>query len=282
MILKWWMRSRESVNQGLDSFLYNIVASFAEMMRSAGQTAIFGAQSVALIFKRPYRFEEIIRHMEFIGNKSILIICLTGGFTGLALSFQIYLGFKLVNATNLVGPTVALGISRELGPVLTGLIVAARAGGAMAARLGTMRVSEQIDALEVMGIDPKQYLVAPRIFAAVVTMPLLCAVFDFIAMMGASLLCIKVLGLDEAVFWDKIAQWIEPGDINQGMLKAAVFGLIFSVICTNKGYNAKGGAKGVGEATNEGVVNSMVLVIAFNYLLTNLIRVFYVMTGIKG
>src|SRR5690606_20152678 len=107
-----------------------------------------------LIFKKPYRFEEVIRHMEFIGNKSILIICLTGGFTGLAMSFQIYLGFKLVNATNLVGPTVALGISRELGPVLTGLIVAARAGGAMAARLGTMRVSEQIDAMEVMGIDP--------------------------------------------------------------------------------------------------------------------------------
>ncbi|MGE0764477.1 MAG: MlaE family ABC transporter permease [Bdellovibrionales bacterium] len=281
-MLKWWMNYRDKLNEGIDYALFRAVDSMARSFHAAGQTVLFGAQSVRLIFKKPYRFEEIIRHMEFIGNKSILIICLTGAFTGLALSYQIYLGFKLVNATNLVGPTVALGITRELGPVLTGLIVAARAGGAMAARLGTMRVSEQIDALEVMGIDPRQYLVAPRILAALVTMPLLCAVFDFVAMMGASLLCINVLGLDEAVFWDKISQWIEPGDINQGMFKAGVFGLTFAIMCTSKGFNAKGGAKGVGEATNEGVVNSMVLVIALNYLLTNLIRVFYVVTGIKG
>lgn len=282
VVLKWWIDSRVRINQKIDQLFIAVMESFTSWMYTSGQTILFGLQSSRLIFKRPFRFDEIIRHMEFIGNKSILIICLTGGFTGLALSYQIYLGFKMVNATNLVGPTVALGISRELGPVLTGLIVAARAGGAMAARLGTMRVSEQIDALEVMGIDPRQYLVAPRILAAVITMPLLCAVFDFIAMMGASFLCIQVLNLDEAVFWDKISQWIEPGDINQGMIKAAVFGLTFGVICTNKGFFAKGGAKGVGEATNEGVVNSMVLVIAFNYLLTNLIRVFYVVSGIKG
>jgi phospholipid/cholesterol/gamma-HCH transport system permease protein len=195
------------------------------------------------------------------------------------LSYQIFLGFKLVNATNLVGPTVALGITRELGPVLTGLIVAARAGGAMAARLGTMRVSEQIDALEVMGVDPKQYLVAPRILAAFISMPLLCGVFDFIAMVGAHLLCINVLGLDEAIFWDKIQLWINPGDINEGLIKAAVFGLTFSAICTNKGFYTKGGAKGVGEATNEGVVNSMVMIIVINYFITNLIRFYYSATG---
>jgi len=174
-----------------------------------------------------------------------------------------------------------LGISRELGPVLTGLIVAARAGGAMAARLGTMRVSEQIDALEVMGINPRQYLIAPRILAAVITMPLLCGVFDFIAMVGAHVLCIHMLGIDQAIFWDKIQVWINPRDINEGLIKAAVFGMTFATICTHMGFTAKGGAKGVGEATNRGVVNSMVLIIILNFFMTNLIRLFYVMTGIK-
>lgn len=277
-----WKKYRLKVNSLIDGVVIGVVKRSSKFFFDSGRAMLFAFHSGKLVFEKPYRFDEIVRHMEFIGNKSILIICLTGAFTGLALSYQIYLGFKLVNATNLVGPTVALGITRELGPVLTGLLVAARAGGAMAARLGTMRVSEQIDALEVMGIDPRQYLVAPRMFAAFVSMPLLCAVFDFIAMMGASLLCIHVLGLDEAVFWDKIQQWIEPGDLNQGMLKAAVFGIVFASICCDRGFHASGGAKGVGEATNEGVVNSMVLIIVFNYLMTNLIRVFYTMTGIKG
>lgn len=274
-----WSNSREKINQSIDNFFLGIWHLFFGFLYDAGKAIIFFAESARLIFKRPFRFDEIIRHMEFVGNKSVLIIILTGSFTGLALSYQIYLGFNLVNATNLVGPTVALGITRELGPVLTGLIVAARAGGAMAARLGTMRVSEQIDALEVMGVDSKQYLVAPRIAAAVMTMPLLCAIFDFIAMVGAHLLCINLLGLDEAIFWDKIELWLKPSDINQGLLKAAVFGIAFAAICTNKGFNAKGGAKGVGEATNEGVVNSMVMIIVLNFFLTNLIRLYFSVMG---
>jgi phospholipid/cholesterol/gamma-HCH transport system permease protein len=197
------------------------------------------------------------------------------------MSYQIYLGFNMVNATNLVGPTVALGITRELGPVLTGLIVAARAGGAMAARLGTMRVSEQIDALEVMGIDARQYLVAPRLIAAVISMPLLCGVFDFIAMTGAYFLCVRLLGLDEAIFWDKIQLWLNPRDINEGLLKAGAFGFVFAAICTYRGFYTKGGAKGVGEATNSGVVNSMVLIIVINFFMTNIIRFYYKVMGIK-
>ena len=164
-----------------------------------------------------------------------------------------------------------------MGPVLTGLIVAARAGGAMAARLGTMRVTEQIDALEVMGINPIQYLVAPRILAALISMPLLCGFFDFIAMSGSYFLCVYVLGLDEGVFFDKIQLWLSPADINEGLIKAAVFGLIFAAVCTYKGYHTKGGAKGVGESTNKGVVNSMVLIIAVNFMITNIIRFFNIM-----
>lgn len=278
-MIQVWKENRHRVNDAIDQVFIKAFKNLYDLLFGCGRTCIFFYQSCRLIFRQPYRIDEIIKHMEFVGNKSVIIIAMTSVFTGLALAYQIFLGFKLVNATNLVGPTVGLGITRELGPVLTGLIVAARAGGAMAARLGTMRVSEQIDALEVMGVDPKQYLVAPRIVAAVIVMPLLCAVFDFIAMLGAHFLCTSILGLDSAVFWDKIQLWLNPGDIYQGMIKAAVFGVTFAAICTNKGFHASGGAKGVGEATNQGVVNSMVLIIIINFFMTNLIRFYYTLMG---
>jgi phospholipid/cholesterol/gamma-HCH transport system permease protein len=275
------MSSYALVIRRLSDFIDGSFANLASLLRGVvvevGSTFIFAVESARLMFAPPYRYGEIIKHMEFVGNQSIVIISMTGLFTGLALSYQIYLGFNLVNATNLVGPTVALGIARELGPVLTGLIVAARAGGAMAARLGTMRVTEQIDALEVMGVDPRQYLVAPRIAAAVLTMPLLCGVFDFVAMVGAHFLCTVVLGLDPAIFWDKIQLWIKPSDINEGLIKAAVFGFCFAAICTYRGFHCEGGAKGVGDATNQGVVNSMVLIIIINFFITNFIRFYYVL-----
>lgn len=280
-VIQMWKNNREQINDSIDGFFISIGHSVYELFSDCGKACIFFYDSCKLLFRKPFRFEELVKHMEFIGNKSVVIIIMTSIFTGLALAYQIYLGFKLVNAVNLVGPTVGMGITRELGPVLTGLIVAARAGGAMAARLGTMRVSEQIDALEVMGVDPKQFLVAPRILAAVVTMPLLCAIFDFVAMLGAHFLCINVLGLDKAIFWDKIQLWLNPGDIYQGLIKAAVFGVTFAAVCSNRGFNASGGAKGVGEATNRGVVNSMVLIIILNFFMTYFIRIFYVMMGWK-
>lgn len=264
----------------VDGFINSIWLSLKGFIQEIGYISIFAGQSVRLLFAKPYRYGEILKHIEFIGNQSLGIITLTSIFTGLALSFQVYLGFKLVNAVDLVGPTVALGISRELGPVLTGLIVSARAGGAMAARLGTMRVNEQMDALDVMGINIKQYLIAPRILAAVICMPLLTALFDFMAMVGSWFLCIKLVGLDHAVFMSKIRDTVEIRHINEGLLKSAIFGLMFAVICTYKGFNTTGGAKGVGEATNRGVVVSMVIIIILDYFLMNFIRIFYVFTGI--
>lgn len=280
-MIKAWLNARKRANEKIDELLLLSWRTIFEFLTEAGSVIIFFVDSVKLTFAPPSRFDEVIKHIEFIGNKSLTIILLTGSFTGMAMSYQIYLGFNLVNATNLVGPTVALGITRELGPVLTGLIVAARAGGAMAARIGTMRVSEQIDALEVMGVDPKQYLVAPRIVAALISMPLLCGVFDFIAMTGAYILCVKLLLLDEAIFWDKIQLWLNPRDINEGLIKAAVFGIVFAAICTYRGFFTKGGAKGVGEATNTGVVYSMVMIIVSNFFMTNVIRFYYKLMGIK-
>lgn len=260
----------------------SIFQKIFKKINEVGKVFIFASDSLRLLFAQPYRYGELIKHMEFVGNQSLAIIILTSLFTGLALSFQVYLGFKLVNAVNLVGPTVALGITRELGPVLTGLIVSARAGGAMAARLGTMRVNEQMDALDVMGVNTKQYLISPRILAAVLCMPLLTAVFDFVAMVGSWILCVKIVAIDEAIFLQKIRDTIEVRHINEGLIKAAIFGLIFAVICTYEGFNTKGGAKGVGEATNRGVVMSMVTIIVADYFLMNIIRIFYLAVGIQA
>ncbi len=200
----------------IDQLFLGISSKIKNFILLLGDMTIFGYESLKLLAAQPYRYGEVLKHMEFIGNQSVGIIALTSVFTGLALSFQVYLGFKLVNAVNLVAPTVALGITRELGPVLTGLIVAARAGGAMAARLGTMRVNEQMDALDVMGINTKQYLIAPRIIAAILCMPLLTALFDFMAMVGCWFLCIKIIGLDEAIFYEKISRTVEVYHINEG------------------------------------------------------------------
>lgn len=244
-----------------------------------GQMTVMLGHSLRLVFAPPSRLVEVLKHMEFIGNQSVGIISLTSLFTGLALSLQVYLGFKIVNATNLVGPVVALGIFRELGPVLTGLIVAARAGGAMAARLGTMKVNEQIDALDVMGVNTVQYLISPRIVAAFICMPMLTAIFDFVAMVGSWFLCVKIVDLDQAVFFDRINQTVELKHIMEGLFKSCVFGIIFALICSYKGYNTTGGAKGVGEATNRGVVISMVMIIVLDYFLTSMIRSYYLFTG---
>lgn len=272
----------QKISARMDAFFGFFINGANSFIQEVGAVVIFASESLKLLFAKPYRGSEIFKHMEFIGNQSVGIIALTSVFTGLALSFQVYLGFKLVNAVDLVGPTVAFGISRELGPVLTGLIVAARAGGAMAARLGTMRVNEQMDALDVMGVNTKQYLIAPRLIAAVICMPLLTALFDFMAMVGSWFLCTKLVGLDHAVFLSKIRDALEVRHIMEGLFKSAIFGLMFGVICTYEGFNTKGGAKGVGEATNRGVVMSMVSIIVLDYFLMNLIRIFYLVTGISG
>lgn len=241
-------------------------------VQEIGDIAIFFGESVKSIFSKPFRYEEIVKQLEFVGNKSVFIICLTGLSTGVVFSYQAWIGFSIVNAENLVGPTAALAITRELGPVLTGLIIAARAGGAMAAHLGSMKVSEQIDALKVMAVNPIQYLVSPRVIASIVGTPLLIAVFDFVAMIGSYILCTRIVGIDEGIFWAKIQLWLNPKDIMEGLLKGVVFGGFYAAICCYRGYHVTGGAKGVGEATNRGVVASMVSIILVDYFITKMFR----------
>lgn len=266
---------REKINHRVNRIYATFGAILVAGTKECGHIFLFTTGSLRWWLRKPFRFKELLDQMEFVGNQSVPIIILTGCFTGLAMAYEIYLGFIAVNAQNLVGPVVALGITRELGPVLTGLIVAARAGGSMAARLGTMRVTEQIDALDVMGINPYQYLIAPRLIASVLIMPLLTVIFDVVAIFGAYFLCVKLVDMDGAVFWQKIADMVEPEHIHEGLFKAAVFGIFFSVICTYRGFYSQGGAKGVGEATNRGVVLSMVLIIVSDYFLTNLVNIYY-------
>lgn len=241
-------------------------------LNKIGHFFLFYKQAFVWGFRKPYRGKLLIDSLEFVGNQSILIILLTSIFTGMALAYQIYLGFIKFNAASLVGPIVAIGIARELGPVLTGLIIAARAGGAMAAQLGSMRVTEQIDALDVMGIRSVKYLATPRIFAAAIATPVLCAIFVLIAIMGAYFVIAHLVGLDSAVFWSKIAQFFKMSDIYEGLFKSFVFGIIFSSICTYTGYFTKGGAKGVGNSTNKAIVYSMVSIIVVDFFLSNLVK----------
>ncbi|MBE8162843.1 MAG: ABC transporter permease [Bdellovibrionaceae bacterium] len=237
-----------------------------------GTFSRFCKKAIFNIFRKPFRMDSYLEHFDFVVNQSLWIILLTGIFTGMALAHQMYLGFIRFNAADLVGPLVAVGVARELGPVLAGLIVSARAGGAMAARLGSMRVSTQIDALEVMGVNPIQFLVSPRVLAGFLGLPILCAVFDLIAIIGAYLICIGLLSLDPAVFWQQIQNLFKMSDVYEGLFKSLIFGGTFSLICCYKGYFVKGGAKGVGDSTNLGIVYSMVTIIIMDFFLSNLIK----------
>jgi phospholipid/cholesterol/gamma-HCH transport system permease protein len=227
-------------------------------------------QSVYLSFRRPFKFDYIFKQMEFIGVHSLLVVLITGTFTGMVLALQSSYGFNKFGAEGLVGVIVTLSMTRELGPVLTSLMVTGRAGSAMAAEIGTMRVTEQIDALTVMAINPIKYLVAPRVVASFLMLPILTIISDFTGVIGGYIVGVKMLGINEGAFMNRIDKSVELGDIYNGLVKAAVFGLILSVISCYKGYNTRGGAEGVGRATTEAVVLSSVTILISDYVLTSL------------
>ena len=206
--------------------------------------------------------------MEFVGVKSIFVVVLTGTFTGMVMALQGYHGFRMFSAESLVGGTVALGMTRELGPVLTSLMVTARAGSATAAELGTMRVTEQIDALYVMAANPVKHLIVPRVIAGVLMVPLLTVVSDFMGILGGYFVGVHILGINSGVFIKNITRLVDLNDIYNGLVKAACFGLILSLIGCYKGFNTYGGAEGVGRATTEAVVLASITILISDYFLT--------------
>lgn len=239
-----------------------------ESIEGLGSICAFATKFFYWCFKKPYRSHLIFEQLFFVGNKSLLIIILSGTFTGMVMATQTYFGFKLINVDSLVGVIVSLSLAKELAPVLTGLIVAGRAGSAMAAQIGTMKVTEQIDALEVMGINSIQYLAVPRIIAGTLAVPMLSTVFLYIGNVGSFVVGTKTLMIDEAIFFSKLSEFMYVEDLFQGVIKATVFGFVISLIGTYFGFQVDKGAEGVGRGTNLAVIWGMISVLVLDYFLT--------------
>lgn len=233
-----------------------------------GRAAILFVETLVWTLRPPYRIRLLVQAMEFVGVGSIFIVCLTGLFTGAVFALQGAVAFRLFNAESLVGSTVALSLTRELSPVLTGLMVTGRAGSGIATELGTMRVTEQIDAMQSMAVNPVQYLVVPRFIAGLVMVPVLSALFTFVGMVGAYFVGVKLLNIDAGVFLGKTYWFVDPIDLTSGLIKAVVFGGILTLVGCYKGFYAAGGARGVGIATTQAVVVSSVMILVADYFLT--------------
>jgi len=248
----------------LDRLGRAIMAGVEEM----GKIILLFVSVLAWMFRPPFKLRNIFKQMEFVGVKSIFVVVLTGTFTGMVMALQGYHGFRMFSAESLVGSTVALGMTRELGPVLTSLMVTARAGSAMAAELGTMRVTEQIDALYVMAANPVKHLIVPRVIAGVLMVPMLTVVSDFMGILGGYFVGVHILGINSGIFIKNMTRLVELNDIYNGLVKAACFGLILSLIGCYKGFNTYGGAEGVGRATTEAVVLASITILISDYFLT--------------
>jgi phospholipid/cholesterol/gamma-HCH transport system permease protein len=241
------------------------------LLAEIGRVALFLKDGLAQGLSPTFYVRQILEQMWRIGYNSLPVVGLTAFFTGGALALQIYLGSSRFNAESLVASIVALGITRELGPVLAGLMVAGRVGASIAAELGTMRVTEQIDALVTLSTNPFKYLVGPRLVAAVVTLPILVAIGDTIGIMGGYIVGTRSLGFNSYAYIKNTSDFLEVDDVTSGLIKAAAFGFIIAVMGCYHGFNSKGGAQGVGRATTNAVVSSAILILAANFALTNLL-----------
>ena len=252
-------------------FVTHAVGSLSASVESFGSAIILLWQALLWVFRPPFRVQLYLQAMEFIGAGSVFIVALTGLFTGMVFAVQTVQSFRLFNAETLVGSTVAMALTRELAPVLASLMVTARVGSAIATELGTMKVTEQVDALYTMAVNPIQYLVTPRIVAAIVMLPVLTGFCDLIGIGGAYYVSVTLLDVDGGMFLDKIQQFVEPWDVISGLIKSSVFGMILSLVGCHKGLNASGGARGVGLATTQTVVLSSVLILIVDYFMTLLL-----------
>ncbi len=249
---------------GIGSFVLKISAS-------TGGFFLFLLKAFKALFTTKLKVGQLLKQMDSIGVGSSAIVFLTGSFTGAVLALQSYSGFKRFGAEEFIGPIVALSMTRELGPVLTGLMVAGRSGSAMAAEIGTMRITEQIDALQTLRINRYQYLVVPRILASTIILPFLCLFAIFCGIAGGYVVAIYLLGLKPDDYLSGITKYGELSDITGGLIKVSVFGLLLSWVGTYKGYYTGGGARGVGISTTQSVVLSSILILIANYFLTALL-----------
>ncbi len=237
-----------------------------------GNFAIFLFKATRSLFTTMPKFEKIFFQSSRIGVESSLIVMLTGTFTGMVFALQSYIGFQRVGGEQFIGTVVALGMIRELGPVLTGLMVAGRAGSAITAEIGTMRITEQIDALVTLRIDTFRYLIVPRILAGLAMLPCLAIFSMLCGIAGGYIVCVYVLELSPEDYVNSITNFVELADIRSGLIKSCVFGLILTWVGTYKGFYTRGGARGVGEATTQSVVLSSITILITNYFLTKILE----------
>ena len=237
------------------------------VVEALGRFGMFLAQALATLLTPPFKFWAFIDRINYIGYRSLLIILLTGGFTGMVLGLQVYFTLVRFGSEAYLGPAVALSLIRELGPVLAALMVTGRAGSALTAEIGIMRITEQIDALTVMALNPVRYLVAPSILAGLVTFPLMTAIFDTVGIFGGYLVGVELLGLSQGTYFGEMQTFVDLNDIMMGFWKSLSFGVLVTWVCTYKGFHVGHGAEGVAKATTDAVVLSSVLILVWDYFM---------------
>ncbi len=244
--------------------------AFINFLHDCGGVFLFFFKSFFFFFLPPYRIRLLIKHIEFIGVKSWLVVGLTALFSGMVTAYQVNHALSQFGGQSVLGGVVALTLTRELGPVLTAIMVVARAGSAIAAEIGTMRITEQIDALEIMAVNPIQYLISPRLIAGINALPLLTAIANIIGIAGGYVVGVFVLHIDPGILIARMRDMVKTMDILSGIIKSTFFGAFLITICGYKGFYTKGGAEGVGRATTEAVLISSVGIMILDYILTTI------------
>ena len=252
------------------NFLGALGRSVLSLLGTTGTLALFGASGLSHLLRPPFYGRLFLRSFIDFAYFSLPVVAMTAVFSGMVIALQSYTGFSRFGATSAIANIVLISVVRELAPVLAGLMVAGRVGAAMAAELGTMRVTDQIDALRTLSTDPMKYLVAPRLLAGLLALPLLVLVADVLGVAGGFLVATAKLGFDAHSYIASTVAFLHGSDVVLSMAKAAVFGVIVSLMGCYHGYNSRGGAEGVGAATTSAVVSASILILAFDYVLTEL------------
>lgn len=251
-------------------FLASIGRVVLQLLGTTGSVSLFAAQAVVLSVRPPWHWRLIVRQMVDIGYYSLPVVGMTALFTGMVLALQSYTGFSRFAADSAIPTVVVISITRELGPVIAGLMVAGRIGASMAAEIGTMRVTEQIDALTTLATNPMKYLVAPRLLAGMTMLPLLVLVADVIGVFGGYIVSVHKLGFNPTSYLKRTFEYLHVMDVVSGLVKAGVFGFLIALMGCYHGYRSRGGAQGVGAATTQAVVTASILILLSNYLVTEI------------
>ncbi len=255
-------------------FLEAIGQATINFLEFWGNWLIISVKAIMLAFRKPIRLQHYVYHLATIGAGSLPVIAVTSLFTGGVIALETYKAFHKFNAEYLIGGVVAISMAREMGPVLSALLVTARSGSAMAAEIGTMKVTEQIDALQMMAVNPIKYLITPRVYTSVIAVTLLTIISDIVGYIGGYIVSVFVFGINKTLYMRYTQNLAEMDDVYHGLIKAAVFGFLIATISCLYGYFTRSGAKGVGESTTKAVVVSSIAILIFDYLITYILRLF--------